>query len=46
AYAVVVDCLTDSAQTFYTKFGFELLCQHQGRPRLFLPMKTIEMLFR
>ncbi|MGL4733689.1 MAG: GNAT family N-acetyltransferase [Enterovibrio sp.] len=46
AYAVVVDCLTDSAQTFYTKFGFAPLCQHQGRTRLSLPMKTIEMLFR
>jgi GNAT superfamily N-acetyltransferase len=45
AYAVVVDCLTDSAQAFYTKFGFEILCEHNGRIRMFLPMKTIEQLF-
>lgn len=45
AYAIVVDCLTDSAQAFYTKFGFEPLCQHHGRTRMFLPMKTVEQLF-
>ncbi len=45
AYAVVVDCLTDSAQTFYTKFGFEVLCEHKGRIRMFLPMKIVEQLF-
>lgn len=44
-YAVVVDCLTDSAQSFYEKYGFELLCEHNGRVRLFLPMKTIDQLF-
>lgn len=45
AYAVVVDCLTESAQRFYQKFGFEALTNQQGRTRLFLPMKTIEKLF-
>ncbi|AIS58211.1 GNAT family N-acetyltransferase (plasmid) [Vibrio coralliilyticus] len=45
AYAIVVDCLTDSAQAFYTKFGFEVLCEHNGRIRMFLPMKTVEQLF-
>lgn len=45
AYAVIVDCLTDSAQHFYKKYGFEFLCEHNGRIRLFLPMKTIEQLF-
>lgn len=44
-YAVVVDCLTDTAQSFYEKYGFELLCEHNGRIRLFLPMKTIGQLF-
>lgn len=45
AYAVVVDCLTDTAQAFYTKFGFEVLCEHNGRIRMYLPMKAIEKLF-
>ncbi len=45
AYAIVVDCLTDSAQAFYAKFGFEVLCQHNERIRMFLPMKTVEQLF-
>lgn len=45
AYAVVVDCLTDSAQAFYTKFGFDVLCDHNGLIRMFLPMKTVEQLF-
>lgn len=45
AYAVVVDCLSDSAKDFYCKFGFEILCLHNGRTRLFLPMKTLEQLF-
>nr|CAA6803758.1 MAG: FIG001353: Acetyltransferase [uncultured Thiotrichaceae bacterium] len=45
AYAIVVDCLTDSAQAFYTKFGFENLCEHNGRMRMYLPMKMVEQLF-
>lgn len=45
AYAIIVDCLTESAQCFYTKFGFEVLCEQQGRIRMFLPMKTVGQLF-
>lgn len=45
AYAVVVDCLTDSAQAFYEKFGFQVLCEQHGRVRMFLPMKTVGKLF-
>jgi GNAT superfamily N-acetyltransferase len=45
AYAVIVDCLTDTAQAFYTRYGFELLCEHKRRIRLFLPMKTVGRLF-
>ncbi|TOK01946.1 GCN5 family acetyltransferase, partial [Vibrio parahaemolyticus] len=26
-------------------FGFEVLCEHNGRIRMFLPMKTVEQLF-
>jgi GNAT superfamily N-acetyltransferase len=45
AYAVVVDCLNQEAQDFYEHFGFEILCAHNGRTRMFLPMKTIGQLF-
>lgn len=45
AYAVVVDCLNETARQFYEKYGFEFLCRHNGRNRLFLPMKTISQLF-
>lgn len=45
AYAIVVDCLTDSAQGFYSKYGFEVLCEYNGRTRMFLPMKAVEALF-
>ena len=45
AYAVVVDCLTKSAQNFYTKYGFEILCTRNRRTRMFLTMKTIDRLF-
>ncbi len=46
AYAVVVDCLTQSAENFYSKFGFQYLCEHNGRVRLFLPMKIVGQLFQ
>jgi GNAT superfamily N-acetyltransferase len=45
AYAVVVDCLNESAKKFYQLFGFELLDEDNSKTRLFLPMKTIEQLF-
>jgi len=45
AYAIVVDCLTNSAQSFYAKYGFEVLCEYNGRIRMFLPMKTVKQLF-
>lgn len=45
AYAVVVDCLTLPAEGFYHKFGFQVLCEHNGRVRMFLPMKTVGQLF-
>lgn len=44
-YAVVVDCLNQEAQDFYEHFGFEILCTHNGRTRMFLPMKTIGEIF-
>ncbi|MGF1703826.1 GNAT family N-acetyltransferase [Photobacterium makurazakiensis] len=45
AYAIVVDCLTPQAEAFYTKYGFEFLCQHNDRTRMYIPMKTVEQLF-
>ena len=36
---------TDSAQAFYSKFGFEVLCDYNGRIRMFLPMNTVQQLF-
>jgi hypothetical protein len=46
AYAVVVECLNESAEQFYIKFGFSRLCSFEGRTRLFLPMKTVSALFQ
>ncbi len=40
AVAIIVDCLDDDAQRFYAHFGFEYLCEVNGRQRLFLPIKT------
>lgn len=46
AYAVIVDCLNDNAQSFYAKYGFKDLYIHNGKLRMFLPMNTLEMLFK
>lgn len=45
AYAIVVDCLSPSAESFYAQYGFEILCEHHGHTRMFIPMKTVEQLF-
>jgi GNAT superfamily N-acetyltransferase len=45
AFAIIVDCLNGGAQAFYAKYDFEILCQHNGRTRMFLPMKTVGQLF-
>jgi GNAT superfamily N-acetyltransferase len=45
AYAVIVDCLNDNAKQFYEKFGFDHLCSHNERDRLFISMRTISQLF-
>lgn len=44
-YAIIVDCLTDAPEKFYAKYGFEVLCEHNGKVRMFLPMKTVARLF-
>lgn len=45
AYAIVVDCLNNDAKQFYLKYGFEVLCDYNGRTRMFMRMTTIEQLF-
>lgn len=45
AFAVVVDCLTEQAETFYRKYGFEVLCEINGRVRMFMPIKTVGQIF-
>ena len=46
SYAVVVDALDAQVQAFYEQYGFQVLHQHQGRVRLFLPMNTLSQLFQ
>lgn len=46
AVAIMVDCVTDDVAGFYERFGFREFCRHNGRLRLFLPMKTIETAFK
>jgi len=45
AYAVVVDCINESVEKFYQKYGFHYLYKKHGKIRMFLPMKTVEQLF-
>lgn len=45
AYAVIVDCLNKNAEEFYLKYGFEFLCENNGRVRMFIPMDTLRKLF-
>lgn len=42
--AVITEAKSEAAATFYRKFGFQSLGDSQNR--LFLPMRTIEMLMR
>ncbi len=45
SYAVIVDCLNDNAQNFYSKYGFEELDSDNEKVKMFLSMKTIANLF-
>ena len=45
AYAVIVDCLNEAAETFYLKYGFEVMEKTEGKTRMFLPMHTVGLLF-
>jgi GNAT superfamily N-acetyltransferase len=47
AYAVVVDCFNENVERFYEKYGFHHLYKtDNGKSRMFLPMKTINLLFK
>jgi len=46
AYAIIVDCLNEKAEHFYSKYGFEVLRCHNGRVRMFMPMKIVGQLFQ
>jgi len=46
AYAIVVDCLTESARPFYEKYGFQSLGTYHDHERMFLPMNTVGKLFK
>ncbi len=46
AYAVIVDCLNRNVETFYSKYGFEILYREGDRARMFLCMQTVGMLFQ
>ena len=45
AFAVIVDCLNTTAEHFYSKYGFEILCDQNGKTRMFMPMKILAKLF-
>ncbi len=46
AFAIVVDCLNENEEQFYAKYGFQLLCSQNGKTRMFIPMKTVAVLFQ
>ncbi len=45
AYAVIVDCLNSSVIKFYEQYDFQTLAVIDGKMRMFLPMKTVGLLF-
>lgn len=46
AFAIIIDCLNKKAERFYSKYGFEVLCYHNERTRMFLSMKVLEQIFK
>ena len=45
AYAVVVDCIDERAESFYRKYDFETLGTKDGKAKMFLPMNTVLQLY-
>lgn len=46
SHAVIVDCLNSDIEKFYSQYNFEVLYRNEGRARMYLPMKTVRMLFQ
>ena len=46
AYAIIVDCLNENAEQFYSKYGFKALYCDSEKIRMFLPMKVVAKLFQ
>ncbi len=40
-----VECLNESVENFYQKYGFYHIDKTNGKSRMFLPMKTVGKLF-
>ena len=45
AFAIIVDCLNDKAESFYLKYGFKPMYKDNGKIRMFIPMKVVAKLF-
>ena len=45
AYAVVVDCIDERAESFYRKYDFEMLGTNDSKVKMFLPMNTVLQLY-
>ncbi|MFV2056790.1 MAG: GNAT family N-acetyltransferase [Thiohalomonadales bacterium] len=45
AFAIIVDCVNESAEQFYLKYGFEILGKYKNRTRMYIPMTTVAQLF-
>jgi hypothetical protein len=46
AFAIIVDCLNENIEQFYTKYGFQILYNEDAKTRMFIPMKTVGQLFQ
>lgn len=46
AYAIIVDCLNETVEQFYAKYGFQTLCSQNEKTRMFIPVKTVIELFK
>jgi len=46
AYAVIIDCINEKIINFYSQYGFKQLDVNNERTRMYLPMKTIQELFK
>ncbi len=45
AFAIVVDCINKDVERFYENYGFKILCEQDGKTKMFIPMPTVAQLF-